>query len=568
LWDESLTAWASETEQLDDSYTSWIVAVVEAAKFDSTGGHALIDEEIIKYESTSEAVATAFGFDILALSTDTTFNELNTIACVANRGLFAKEILGNKGIKLRIAIVEGVQVPYHVSVWCDAHYEGAEVRDIFHSQRIKDELSLTDTEALTASDVILTMLLSVDGDDGNDATYDKLPTGWGAGIPVAKVDKTGIINACAHPSVAEIDFHPFAITDAVDCKEWLEENILRPCHLFFVETEEGKISVRRLYTKNEAAALETATALTEANLFGIPRFRPGQAPMGEFKIHMNYHPGKDECMGTLTAILGDARTHYLSTARKFEIECKTVYDWRVGLAQKSWISDNDADLPDVLAGYLNVIWHNFAVTPCPVIEFSVSYANFINVQVGQVITLTSTQTPDLKNSDRGISTEYFQIVESHPNPDTSSIDCVAWMIGIHTADTRLLAPAAKVKSYDNVNHRATLYDDTFTDGVMYTYDIDAWAVGDEVMFVDSAYDGLGGGAPEHGAITAIHDSTGNDDGYIEFSASPPNNPGDGDYAVTATYDDCCAAQKAKWAYLADATPTLGAAGDSAHKYER
>lgn len=567
LWDETLTVWESDSDIDGETPLSWTMLVNDAGDFSYTSGHVIVDEEIIKYEDISIGAGWG-GFDRIELSTDTAFDDLNLISAAANRGQFAGEILGSAGILHRVAVIEGEYIDYHVSVWCKPHYKDAEVREILHSQKIKDQLSLTDTETLKASDVILTLLLSQDGDDNNDATYDKLSTGWGAGIPSAKVDKTGIENACAHPSVNEIDFHPFAITEAVDCKEWLEENILRPCHLFFVENDEGKISVARLYSKNEAAELETATALTEDDLFEIPRFQPGQAPLGEFSINMNWHPGRDEFLGKVNVILADARTHYLSTARKFEIDFKTVYDSRVGLGRKTWLSGQLQDLHEVLAPYLRVIWSNFAVVPCPVVEFPVSYAKYIDVRVGKVLTLTSTQTPDLKNSDRGITTEYFQVVEAHPNPERSSIDLVCWMIGIHDADTRLLAPACKVKLYDNILHIATLEHTIFTDGVMYTYDVDAFIVGDEVMFVDNAYVELGAGQPEHATIIVKGSGAGANSCYVQFAASPPNNPAPGDYMVTAQYDDCVAAQKAKWAYLADATPTLGAASDSAHKYDR
>jgi len=282
---------------------------------------------------------------------------------------------------------------------------------------------------------------------------------------------------------------------------------------------------------------------------------------------MNWHPGRDEFLGKINVILADGRSRYMGTARKFDIECKTLYDHRIGEGRASWLSGEIGDAPDVISNYLRVIWANFATVPCPVINFSVAYNKFVDVQVGQVITLTSTQTPNIKGSSRGLSGEYFQIVEAHPNPEQSSVDCVAWMIGVNDADTRLLAPAAKVKAYAaGPPVTVTLYDDTFTDGVMYTYDIDAFAVSDDVMFVNSQYEGLGGGAPEHGAISAINDSNGADDGTVEFSAAPPNPPGDGDYMVTGAYTNCQASQTAKWAYLADTDPDLD--GDSPHKYER
>lgn len=577
LWDERLIVWSGERAERGLGATTWAVFLTKADHFayQAESGHMIIDEEIIKYESID--LAELYFFDRINLSTDTTFNSANMIASAANRGLFAKEILG-PGAIINVSSTRDVDIPYtwyDVSKWCVEHYIGAPVREIFHSQKIKDELSLTDTESLKASDVILTMLLSQTGDGSNDATYDKLPEGWGAGIPAAKIDITGIENICAHPSVAGIDFSPFAIVEPTDCKDWLEEHILRPCHLFFMETDEGKISVRRLYSKNEAEFLETATALTEDDdLLEIPKFKPGQAPIGQISINVNWHPGMDEFLGKVNIVLGNGRQHYLSTARKFEIDCKTVYDSRVGIGRGQWISGDLGDLPDVLGPYIEVIFKNFALVPCPVVSFPVSYAQLVNVQLGQVITLTSPQTPDMKNSDRGFNAEYFQVVEAHPNPEQSSVDLVCWMIGIHDANTRPLAPAAKIKAYDaGPPVKFTLELSYFADGVKYTYDVDAFEVLDDVMLVDAGYDGLGGVAPEHAPIVAKNSGPGANDCWITFAVAPPNPPGAPDiaagaYVVTSHYDDCVAAQKAKWAYLGDATPTLGAADDDPHRYDR
>jgi len=573
LWDEGLVVWEPDEDGFSTGITAttWAIQLPVGADHFQSNGHVLIDEEIIKYESVDLEGGGLAGSDQLYLSSDTTFNPGNIVAAAANRGLFAEEILGSRGVRTRRtnqgSATSNDWYEYQVSIWCARHEQGSIVQEIFHSQRIKDELSLSDSEPLKASDIILTLLLSQEGDDVNDATYDKLPPGWGAGIPSAKVDKTEIINVCAHPSIDEVDFHPFAITEAVDCKEWLEENVLRPCHLFFVENDEGKISVARLYSKNEAIELTTPTALTEDDLLAIPRFKPGQAPLGEFSFDVNWHPGRDEFLGKVNVILADGRAHYMGTARKFDLECKTVYDSRIGMGRGNWLSGEIGDAPNLLANYLEVIWKNFALVPCPVVSFPVSYAMHAKVQVGKVVTLTSSQTPDVKNSDRGISAEYFQVVESHPDPEQSCVNLVCWMIGINDADTRLLAPAAKVKAYDaGPPVTVTLYDTTFTDGVKYTYDIDAFATADDVMFVDSAYDGLGGGAPEHAAISAINASGGADDGSIEFAAAPPNPPGDGDYVVTGNYANSQASQKAKWAYLADTTPDLNT--DAPHKYDR
>ncbi len=546
----------------DEPATQWNMLVSSAGQFQASG-HVVVGEEIIEYKSITNNVDGPL--DALNLNSDTTFAIWGAANAAAARGLFAGEILGAAGYVRRYD--PWLDLFYDLSVWCVAHPSGAEVREIIHSQRIKDELSIADGDPLLASHVILAFLTSITGDTSN-GTYDILPEGWGAAIDQARVDSAGILNVCKHGHISSVDFSPFAITEPTDIKEWLEENILRPCHLFFIETDEGKISIARLYSKNEAVELTTPTVLTEDNLVEIPTFSPGKPPIGEFKININWHPAREEFLGVVNVILSESRVRYQSTARNFEIDCKTVYDGGVSRGRRSWTSGAMGDLPQILATYLSVIHSSFSALPCPIIKFPIFYNQFIDNQVGQVIALTSTQTPDLKNSDRGIKNAFFQIVEATPNPQKSRLDITAWMIGVHDHDSRLLAPAAKVKDWDGPSKKITLEPVIFSDGIMYTYDVDAFIVTDEIMLVDAAYDGLGGGAPEHREIDAVNSGAGPNDCWVTITVVPANVPAPGDYMVTAAYDFCTVTQKAKWAFLADANKLLGAADDDPHVFER
>lgn len=532
-----------------------VVLIGDSTDFQAAG-HVLVDEELIRYIEIATPPP-GETFDGLCLSDDAAdFTDHFHFTDTGNRGLLADEIFGSDG---RIPLHENLPGSANIqkSILMSPHKVGAEVKEVIHSDSF--------TEGTGPAEVILTLLTSTGDADNGD--YDVLPKGWGCGIDEDYIDVTGIENACKEPPLDGFDFAPFVIPEAVDCKDWIEENILRPCLLFFVEDEMGLITVKRMYDRNSAIELTTPTALDNDDLVGLPSIRIGY-PFGEFQVKMNWNPGTDDFLGTVICKLDKGNEYYLGAARKFELECKTLYDPRIGRGRGSWTSGDTGDLPGFLAHYLGVIWDNYALKPIPILRFSVGMNMLYYVQVGQVITLTCSGLVDLRNGDRGVVTEYFQIVEAGPNPERSSVDCVAWMIGGNNSNTRLLAPAAKVKSWDAVNHRATLYDDTFTDGIKFQYDIDAFAVDDDVMLVDAAYDGLGGGAPAHAAITAIHDSTGADDGYLQFAGEPADVPGDGDYVVTGNYNNCQASQTARWAYLADASAELGVVPDDAHKRGR
>jgi len=554
--------WGGDNPDGEDSIiaragmTTWCLDIADISKFQSSG-HVIVDNEIIKY------AAKATGLLKLVDSSDHVQEE--ALFWSAGRGVFSGVIFGpTKGMREIHEIWydrndnEMIDVQY-VPALMESHDVGAQVREVIHSDSF--------TAGTAPAAVILTLLTSQEGDSSN-GSYDVLPEGWGAGIDQARIDVTGIENTCAF--LDSLDLAPFCIPEPVDCKEWLEENVLRPCLLFFVEDFDGKITVKRLYSKSEAIKYTTPTSITEDELLEIPHLSLDKMPIGEFTINVNWDPGNDKFWGKVNVYLGDATEKYLGTARNFEIDCKTIYDWRMtgGASRRS---TSQGDLPVLMDSYLQPIWQNFAQNPNPEIEIEVPYNLMIDVGVGQVIQVTCSVTPDLKNSDRGLIAEYFQIVETMPQPDKSSIKCVAWMIGINEADTRALAPSLKVTSYQasggNGDPRINVEDSEFADGDIYTYDVDAFSVGDKVILVDAQYIALSGsGVPEVAEIKAIGSGAGAC--WIDLNAAPTDTPSSGDYVDTASYDSCVSAQKADWAFLADATPTLGTAGDDPHKRDR
>jgi hypothetical protein len=544
--------------------TTWCFGLWNADKFEDSG-HVIIEDEIIRYMGKSNGgFYEYYGYTFLKLGNVSTTNPFNRVPWLTGRGLFATHILGSKAMQ---PIYCGGSVTEQASIWMVEHLADAEVRQIIHSE----DFTWTGPFQLGAADVILQLLTST-GTGGNGA-YDTLPEGWGAGIPIAKVNTTEIEQICGLPPISSLDFNPFAITESTNLREWLEENILRPCHLFLVEDADGKITVRRLWSKNEAIIYTTPTTINHDVLLDIPKFRPGKAPMGEFWFNMNWHPGEDKFYGKVHIVLGTGSRKYKKVARNFELDIKTVYDDRVTIGGRSWHMTGSNDLPPLLGAYMGPIASNFAENPCPELDFEVPYNRYIDVVVGQVVQITSSVTPDIKGADRGITSEWFQVMEATPNPEDNCIECSGWMIGVHDNDTRLLAPSAKVKSYVDPSPlgapavRVNLEDSEFTDGMLdKDYDVDGFAVDDKIIIVTADYQPKAGAAPEVATINA----TGRGVGvcWVDLTAAPANPPGAGDYIDTAKYDDCQTTQKEDWAYLADTNAELGAGNADAHQRDR
>ena len=550
--------------------TTWCVRVVDASKFPAGGGHVIIDEEIVRYISTY-TLGTTIDHLVLNEVSDAT-RTWDVPFRFGGRGVFSWDIFGQNFRRMVTAVRwDGRFLANHyVPRLMSRHAAGAGVRQVMHAADF--------TGGTTPAEVILQLLTSTG--TGLNGAYDTLPAGWGAGIPVAKINSADIRQICwlAAPN---LDLYPFCITEPTDLKKWLEENILRPLLLFFIEDADGVITIRRLWSRQEALAYTTPTVVDHDVLFEIPRVSMGEPPIGEIKIKCNWDPGADDYWGKVTAILGDGRERYAGVSRTHEIEIKTVYDSRLTRGGKTWHSSNQGDVPALLAAFLDPIWSNFSLNPCPTVEFEAPYNRLIDLKVGDVVLLTCTVSPDLKASARGLASEYFQIIESKPDPENTSIKCVAWMIGVHDDDTRLLAPSAKVSGYTDPSPlgapavRVDLVDAEFANGATVNlrgtattldFDVDAFFAGDEVMIVTPDHQPKAGAIPEEATI----DATGNGVGtcWIDLTVAPANPPAVGDYIDTARYDSCVVLQKADWAYLADANAQLGAANDDAHKRER
>ena len=269
-------------------------------------------------------------------------------------------------------------------------------------------------------------------------------------------------------------------------------------------------------------------------MVGVPRFSIGPPPMGEFTWKMNWHPGRDEFLGTVRVVLGSGLAKYEEMARKFELEIKTVYDPNVGEGYKTIVSNNLDGLPGTLIPYMSNIFWGHAENPLPRITVAVPYNRLADFQIGQVVKLTSTSLPNLKNSSRGVTNVYCQVFEAHPMPEDSTLELVLWMIGAHDADTRQLATAAKVKAYAAAGGaggkpRVTLYPSTFADGSNYDYDVEGLATGDFINIVDSEFIALsGGGNPEVAEIIGTNSGAGANDCWIDLDEVPTDAPGDGD----------------------------------------
>ncbi len=235
----------------------------------------------------------------------------------------------------------------------------------------------------------------------------------------------------------------------------------------------------------------------------------------------------------------------------------TVFDPAITTAGTTSHATDMGSMPRFLTDYIGTIWNRYAVNPMPIIKCRVPYNRLTDVQVGNIVTLTSTTLPDLKNSDRGVSGVYCQVMETSPNPERCTIELTLWMIDVQDDAYRQIAPAAKVSSYNAGTKIISLYSNIFTSADH--KDSDA--------FVDVAHPYVTLLNGKHEELTAteyinVHDVG---DDWIELDSAPTVAPVDGDYVTIAPYDEAGSGAEAKWAFSAGADDELGAGGDDAHR---
>lgn len=419
--------------------------------------------------------------------------------------------------------------------------------------------------------VLLCLLLSKKGDGTNHATYDILPEGIGLGLKAKLVAVTEIEQLRDELGLNEQEMR-FVIKENADAKKWIEENILRPHLLFLVETWDGAktsltgaITVKRLMTRNQAVLEGPQLDITEDVLLDTPKFELRSLPIGSLTWKVNYNPVDDEYLGEVNVIFDESIRRYRGTAAKYTLECQSIYDDRIGKRGKVWRSSAPAELPGVLANFVSVVWDRFALNPLPVLTVEVPYNRLTNCYPGNIVRVTSSTTPNVKTKDRGLSLEYFQILEMQPEPKSSCVRLRLAMIGVHDVDGRRFAASAKVHDiqddYGGLGYsRVFIYKTAFAASSGYA-DYRFFTVGDNLRFYEPD---MTPGGDDTTTYTVRATGTSATYDWIELTAAevdPPPDTADGSILDTISYNSATATQRTDWAFMAGSDGLLGADGD-------
>lgn len=540
-------------QRVETAWYTWLMSIdQEAYDLLPAAGTVLIDNEIIRYAEKEESA------DYNYLKTDAEDIHDSDKITYKGRGILSQEI----GLKTSTiadiveeavgAAVGGVEPLGKRPYFMEAHFPGAEVKHV---------LSWHDFSAGTDPISVFLQLLTSTG-DGTNGTYDTLPKAWAAGVDEDLVDVAGL-EALRDEWFEGMELR-FVIAESTDLKDWTAENLLRPCLLFPAETDEGKITLKKIYERSDCEEMTGLVTLDESLIrSGSVQFSPGKSPIADVIINMNHYPPENEFYGKVNVIFANTTEQYQGTVRNIEIDCGTVYDNRIGKTGRVWHGDLSG-FPLLLGTLIDALSDRFAFKPCPTLSLEIPYGHFVKARLGDVVRVTCQIVPNLMDSDRGIVLEYFQVIEEDPKIDRGGVGLRLWQIGVHDTDHRRLAPSAKVSSYEaegaNGDPRINLYDDEFSAS---GFDVDAFSVGDKIKLITEEYAPIAPEVvPDECEIKAIGSGVGTC--WVDLVAAPSTAPGDGHYIETTDYNTASATQKAQWAFQADDGETLGAGEDPAH----
>jgi len=342
-----------------------------------------------------------------------------------------------------------------------------------------------------AIDAVLQLLMS-SGTQGANGAYDTLPEGFGLGLSSDYVDVTAIetlrdkyFGSCV------VDF---ALSEETSAKDFMEENIFRLLQVFPFETYDGKISLAYLPTYEEARienSISALTALDSDHLSAkmLPDWTSGKPPISKIKIRCNKHPCKDKYASDVNVFFESSNEWYKDIGRTVELELSTLY--MSDRAMKR-VDHKSPKVPATIKRFIATLWDRLALYPCPIVSVTCPYSD-IKVNVGDSVTLTHEDLPNLRTSQRGLTTEFFQVVGRTPDPTSGTVNLTLWQIGVHDNKYGRRTPSGAVSAYADDGAGAGKGRITLKDRVYSKYgesDVDYFSVGDKIMVLASDYDEL------------------------------------------------------------------------------
>jgi hypothetical protein len=394
-------------------------------------------------------------------------------------------------------------------------------------------------------DVMLQLLMS-SGTVGTNGLYDTLPAGFGLGLSSALVDVASF-EAVRDRYLSQVTVD-FVIEEPTAAKEFFDEQLLPLAQCYLYESAEGKISCAALTTRVEAVDAGASEDLDSTNLDVkmFPRLTLPEEPIAKMKVKINRKPGTSDHMSEIEIFFGDTVDWYDDRGQDLDVEFSTIYT----PDRIMKVSHRGEGLPASIKRMLSILWDRHARYPLPVVEVQTPYA-YLTIDIGDVVTLTDPNMPNMRTSARGVSAEYYQVVGRQLMVRDGICRFKLVQIGVHDQQYGFIAPAAEVSAVSGLLTKTVTFRRTrFSAGT--TSDLSYFAAGDFVIFYDL----------QHVASGVAREILTIDQAARQITISALSVAAVGDVMEFADYDSCVASQKSKWLFGAGADHVIGTGGNA------
>ncbi len=363
-----------------------------------------------------------------------------------------------------------------------------------------DEFVYEKRKRNNAIDALLQLLMSgKSGSAADNGAYDTLPRGFGLGLTSSEIDVSEI-EKLRDRYFANVTID-FVIEEQQPAKEWLEDNIFRLLQVFPAENAAGKITMKMLLTRAEAAAdNEGGGATTIGNdeilATAVSGWSSGELPISRMNIKHNRIPGSDQYLSNSTLIFEGSESLYDSLGSTKELRFDTLYSSGSDLKAAKHLSSR---VPPALQRITSVIWDRMAIYPMPIIDAVCTAAN-VEDSPGDYVLLTHDALPNMRTSLRGLSGEYFQILEKARDVGAGTVTLKLAQVGVHDNKYARHAPSGLITAYAADTpvagkSRLTLRARKYSKRDM--KDVEHFAAGQECMLVNSRFASIGTNAISH-----------------------------------------------------------------------
>jgi hypothetical protein len=428
----------------------------------------------------------------------------------------------------------------------EEHQPGEEIREVivvvgYNATGSLEQRTSKFTKGGNPIDVALQFLLSTG--TGENGEYDVLPATWGSGLDQSRFDVAAAkalrdrwLQFQTEVRVIEDEFQMDALLGA----------LLRP-HLIYPAPVGGDLYGFRFLAPPMPD--ETLRSITGRQVVGLPSWDADlERVVGRMEMHCDHDPIAGKFRQRFKAEFVEAQEFYAGRFSSPTLESKGQWTGNDPASAKFGATlCTDAE---TVALRCFDVYRDRLSRPFPVIEIETPYADGLDLTVGELVRATIDGVPDVSTGLPGLADAVVEIRRKTPDERTGKV-ALGVVQTAYGGQCRLLAPSGIVDA---------VVDGTHVDLETHEFTAAAAAVDASHFLVDAVVE-----IRDPTLVTLRRTETIAAIAESRLTLGATAGVQVGDVVVLAPYASQPAAVKARFAFLADATPALGGA-DAAHEF--